>query len=321
MTVLDKLTANLRLPLVGAPMFLVSNPELVIAQCTAGIVGSFPALNARPASELEVWLKTITEALDRYNQSHPDAPAAPFAVNQIVHKTNLRLDRDLELCQKYRVPIIITSLAARPEINDAVHAWGGVTLHDVINDQFARKAVAKGADGLIAVCAGAGGHAGTTSPFALIAEIREWFDGPLLLSGAITNGASLLAAQVLGADLGYAGSAFLATHESGASAGHKQMVVNCSSRDVVYSDLFTGIHANYLAPSISAAGMDPSALPKGDPSDMTFKSDGEISAKAWKDIWGGGQGVHSIKSCTSAAEVVARIRAEYLEALGRLQNR
>ena len=321
MTSWQKLTGQLRLPLVGAPMFLVSNPELVIAQCKAGVIGSFPALNARPAEELDRWLQRITEALDRHNQAHPERPAAPFAVNQIVHKTNVRLEQDLALCRKYAVPIVITSLAARPEINEAVHAWGGITLHDVINNRFARKAIDKGADGLIAVSAGAGGHAGTTSPLALIQEIREWFDGPLLLSGAISTGASLLAARAMGADLGYAGSVFLATHESSADQRHKQMLADCSSADIVYSDLFTGIHANYLAPSIRLAGMDPQALPNGDPADMSFQSEGEISAKAWKDIWGCGQGIHAVKGLVSAAEVVDRMEREYRDAVRDLSVR
>jgi nitronate monooxygenase len=278
---------SLRLPVIGAPLFIISTPRLVIAQCQAGIVGSMPSLNARPASQLDEWLAEITETLAAYNQTHPEALAAPFAINQIVHRSNDRLEADLALCEKYKVPLIITSLGARPEVNQAVHGWGGLVMHDVIDVGFARKAVDKGADGLIAVAAGAGGHAGTTSPFALIQEIRQWFDGPLALSGAIATGGAVLAAQALGADFAYIGSAFVATEEARAEAAYKQMVVDSSSSDIVYSNLFTGVHGNYLKPSIRNAGMDPDNLPVSDPSRMNFGGD---QKKAWKDIWGCGQG-------------------------------
>ncbi len=309
------LSQRLALPLIGSPLFIISNPDLVIAQCKAGIVGSFPALNARPAELLEQWLIQITTELDAYNQANPDRPAAPFAVNQIVHASNDRLQHDLELCVKYKVPIIITSLGARPELNDAVHSYGGVTLHDVINNRFAKKAIEKGADGLIAVAAGAGGHAGTTSPVALIHEIREWFDGPLILSGAIASGQAILAAQAMGADLAYMGTAFIATREANAQEAYKQMIVDGSADDIVYSNLFTGVHGNYLKPSIVAAGLDPSNLPVSDPSKMNFASG---SAKAWKDIWGAGQGLSAVKEVLPAADLIERLKREYAQAKQRL---
>jgi nitronate monooxygenase len=302
---------TLRLPLIGSPLFLVSGPDLVIAQCKAGIVGSFPSLNARPATMLDEWLHRITEELAAHNRDHPDRPAAPYAVNQIVHKSNNRLEEDLMICAKWQVPITITSLGAREDLNQAVHGWGGITLHDVINDRFARKAIEKGADGLIPVAAGAGGHAGVTSPFALIREIREWFDGPVALSGAIGHGASILGAQAMGADLGYMGSAFIATKEANAVDGYKQGIVEGQASDIVYSDLFTGVHGNYLAPSIRAAGMDPDNLPKGDISTMNFGSGGNTEAKAWKDIWGSGQGIGAVKDVLSVADMVDRLEAEY----------
>lgn len=306
---------KLSLPLIGSPLFIISNPDLVIAQCKAGIVGSFPALNARPAEVLEQWLIRITTELDAYNQANPDKPAAPFAVNQIVHASNDRLQHDLALCVKYKVPIIITSLGARPELNDAVHSYGGITLHDIINNRFAKKAIEKGADGLIAVAAGAGGHAGTTSPFALIHEIREWFDGPLVLSGAIATGQAILAAQAMGADLGYMGTAFIATKEANAQDAYKQMIVDGSADDIVYSNLFTGVHGNYLKPSIVAAGLDPANLPVSDPSKMNF---GSGSAKAWKDIWGAGQGISAVKEILPAADLIARLKREYADAKRRI---
>jgi nitronate monooxygenase len=302
---------NLRLPLIGSPLFLVSGPELVIAQCKAGVVGSFPSLNARPISQLDEWLHQITEELAAHNRDNPDRPAAPYAVNQIVHKSNNRLEEDVAMCGKWQVPLIITSLGAREELNTAVHSWGGITLHDVINDRFARKAIEKGADGLIPVAAGAGGHAGVTSPFALIREIREWFDGPVALSGSIGHGASILGAQAMGADLGYMGSAFIATKEANAVQGYKQGIVDGKASDIVYSDLFTGVHGNYLAPSIRAAGMDPDNLAKGDISTMNFGSGGNTEAKAWKDIWGSGQGIGAVKEVLSVAEFVDQLEAEY----------
>jgi nitronate monooxygenase len=302
---------NLRLPLIGSPLFLVSGPELVIAQCKAGVVGSFPSLNARPISQLDEWLHQITEELAAHNRDNPDRPAAPYAVNQIVHKSNNRLEEDVAMCGKWQVPLIITSLGAREELNTAVHSWGGITLHDVINDRFARKAIEKGADGLIPVAAGAGGHAGVTSPFALIREIREWFDGPVALSGSIGHGASILGAQAMGADLGYMGSAFIATKEANAVQGYKQGIVEGQASDIVYSDLFTGVHGNYLAPSIRAAGMDPDNLAKGDISTMNFGSGGNTEAKAWKDIWGSGQGIGAVKEVLSVGEFVDQLEAEY----------
>ncbi len=299
---------RLSLPLVGSPLFIISNPDLVIAQCKAGIVGSFPALNARPASELEVWLKRITTELDEYNQANPDNPAAPFAVNQIVHRSNDRLEHDIEMCVKYKVPIVITSLGARVELNDAIHSYGGITLHDIIDNRFAKKAIEKGADGLIAVATGAGGHAGKLSPMPLIQEIREWFDGPLLLSGAISTGDGILAAQAMGADMAYIGSAFIATKEANADERYKQAIVDNAADEIVYSNLFTGVHGNYLKPSIRNAGMDPDNLPVSDPSKMDF---GSSDAKAWKDIWGCGQGIGSVKEVQTTAEYVAKLRLEY----------
>ncbi|EHP37994.1 dioxygenase related to 2-nitropropane dioxygenase [Cupriavidus basilensis OR16] len=306
---------RLSLPVVCSPLFIISNPDLVIAQCKAGVVGSFPALNARPGPVLNDWLDRITTELAEHDAKHPDRPAAPFAVNQIVHKSNDRLDHDLELCVRYRVPIVITSLGARKEVNDAVHSYGGIVLHDIINNTFARKAIEKGADGLIAVASGAGGHAGVLSPFALLHEIREWFDGPLLLSGAIASGDGILAALAAGADLAYVGSAFIATEEANAQAGYKQMIVDSTASDIVYSNLFTGVHGNYLRQSIVNAGLDPEALPQSDPSKMNF---GSASAKAWKDIWGAGQGVGAIKRVVPAAELVRRFSEEYALARRRL---
>jgi nitronate monooxygenase len=310
---------RLRLPVIGSPLFIVSGPELVIAQCKAGIVGSFPALNARPQSELDEWLHRITEELTEHNRAHPDRPAAPYAVNQIVHKSNDRLDADIATCAKWQVPITITSLGARVELNDAVHAWGGITLHDVIDDRFARKAVEKGADGLIPVAAGAGGHAGRQSPFALVSEIREWFDGPIALSGAIGNGRSILAAQACGADLAYIGSAFIACTEANATEGYKQGIVEGRAGDIVYSSLFTGVHGNYLRGSIVAAGMDPDNLPEGDLSTMNFGSGGNTKAKAWKDIWGSGQGIASVTKSEPVADYVARLEDEYRAAIAELR--
>jgi nitronate monooxygenase len=302
---------RLRLPAIASPLFIISGPDLVIAQCKAGIVGSFPSLNARPISLLDEWLDRITSELAAWDKANPDLPSAPFAVNQIVHKTNNRLDEDLALCEKYKAPIIITSLGAREELNQAVHGWGGITLHDVINDKHAHKAIEKGADGLIPVAAGAGGHAGALSPFALIQEIRQWFDGPVALSGAIASGKAILAAQAMGADLAYIGSAFIATKEANAVQGYKDMIVESSAEDIVYSNLFTGVHGNYLRPSIIRAGMDPDNLPVSDPSAMNFGSGGNTEAKAWKDIWGCGQGIGAVKSVLSAGELVARLSAEY----------
>ena len=302
---------RLRLPVIASPLFIISNPDLVIAQCKAGIVGSFPALNARPASQLDEWLAQITEELADWDAKNPDRPSAPFAVNQIVHKTNDRLEHDVEMAAKYKVPIIITSLGAREDVNQAVHAYGGIIMHDIINDRFARKAVEKGADGLIPVAAGAGGHAGALSPFALIQELRTWFDGPIALSGAIANGAAILGAQAMGADLAYIGSAFIATKEANAAQGYKDMIVDSSGEDIVYSNLFTGVHGNYLRPSIIAAGLDPDNLPEADPSKMNFGSGGNTKAKAWKDIWGCGQGIGAIDEILGAGELVARLAEEY----------
>lgn len=302
---------KLRLPVIGSPLFIISGPELVIAQCKAGIVGSFPALNARPQSLLDEWLHQITEELAAHNRDNPDRPAAPFAVNQIVHRSNDRLEQDLMTCAKWQVPIVITSLGAREDLNQAVHGWGGITLHDVINDRFARKAIEKGADGLIPVAAGAGGHAGVQSPFALMQEIRSWFEGPVALSGSIASGRSILSAQAMGADLAYVGSAFIATHEANAQAEYKQEIVDSNAADIVYSNLFTGVHGNYLRGSIVKAGMDPDALPEGDLSTMNFGSGNGSKAKAWKDIWGSGQGVGAIHAVTSVAERVDIFEAEY----------
>ncbi len=302
---------KLRLPVIGSPLFIVSGPELVIAQCKAGVVGSFPALNARPASQLDEWLHQITEELAAHNRDNPDRPAAPYAVNQIVHKSNNRLQEDIAICGKWQVPITITSLGAQVELNDAVHSWGGIVLHDVINDRFAHKAIEKGADGLIPVAAGAGGHAGVTSPFALMREIREWFDGPVALSGSIAHGASVLSAQAMGADLAYIGSAFIATKEANAVDGYKDNIVEAKASDIVYSSLFTGVHGNYLRQSIEKAGMDPNNLPEGDISTMNFGSGGNSEAKAWKDIWGSGQGIGAIKEVQTVAEFVDQLEAEY----------
>ena len=308
---LSKLVAGrLRLPVFAAPLFIISNPALVIAQCKAGVVGSFPALNARPASQLDEWLAEITEALAAHDKANPDNLSAPFAVNQIVHKSNDRLEHDLMMCGKYKVPIVISSLGAVPEVNGAVHSWGGIVLHDIINNRHANSAIRKGADGLIAVATGAGGHAGTQSPFALIQEIREWFEGPLLLSGAIANGGAVLAAQAMGADYAYIGSAFIATHEARAAADYKEMITQSGASDIVYSNYFTGIHGNYLKGSVIKAGMDPNHLPEADPSKMDFAA-ATTGAKAWKDIWGAGQGIGAVKSVVSTAELVGRLKREY----------
>ena len=306
---LPPILQKLRLPVIGAPLFIVSNPKLVIAQCKAGVVGSFPALNARPATQLDEWMHEITEALAEHDRDHPDAPSAPFAVNQIVHRSNDRFEHDMEACAKWKVPIVITSLGAREELNHAVHSWGGITLHDIIDDRFARKAIDKGADGLIAVAAGAGGHGGRWSPFALIHEIRRWFDGPLALSGAIATGEAVLGAQAMGADLAYVGSAFIATPEARASDEYKQAIVSSSAADIVYSNLFTGIHGNYLRSSIVAAGLDPDNLPQPGADAMNFQS--ASGAKAWRDIWGSGQGVGAVDSVLPAGELVAKLSAEY----------
>ena len=316
MSKLPPVLQNLSLPVIASPLFIISNPKLVIEQCKAGVVGSMPALNARPAELLDEWLAEITETLAAYNKANPDKPAAPFAINQIVHKSNDRLEHDMQVCAKYKVPIIITSLGAREDVNQAVHAWGGIVLHDIINNKFAHKAIEKGADGLIAVAAGAGGHAGVKSPFALIQEIRQWFDGPVALSGSIASGDAVLAAQAMGADFGYIGSAFIATHEARASEAYKQAIVDGNSDDIVYSNLFTGVHGNYLAPSIRAAGMDPDNLPESDPSKMNFGGDAK---KAWKDIWGCGQGIGAINAVTSTAELVDKLRGEYQAARARLK--
>ena len=309
---------HLPLPIIASPMFIVSNPSLVIAQCKAGVVGSMPALNARPVSQLDEWLAQITQALADHNRAHPERPAAPFAINQIVHKSNDRLEHDMELIKRYKVPVVITSLGAREDIIDEVHSYGGVVLHDVINNTFARKAVAKGADGLIAVAAGAGGHAGVKSPFALIQEIREWFDGPLALSGAIANGAAVLAAQAMGADFAYIGSAFIATHEANAADAYKQAIVEGDSDGIVYTNLFTGVFGNYLKASIHNAGLDPENLPVSDTRTMSFAGGQGGKSKAWKDIWGSGQGIGAVKAVCSADELVARLRDEYLAARTRV---
>ena len=306
---------DLPLPVIAAPLFIISTPRLVIAQCKAGVVGSMPALNARPVSQLDDWLAEITETLAAHNRAHPDSPAAPFAINQIVHKSNDRLEQDMALCVQYQVPIIITSLGAREDINAAAHADGGLVLHDVINTRFARKAIEKGADGLIAVAAGAGGHAGVKSPFALVQEIRQWFDGPLALSGAIATGGAVLAAQAMGADFAYIGSAFIATTEARAAQEYKQCIVDSNSDDIVYSSLFTGVHGNYLAPSIRKAGMDPTQLAEGNPAAMDFSGD---KTKAWKDIWGCGQGIGAVTSIDSTAALVARLKREYAAAKARI---
>jgi nitronate monooxygenase len=310
--------AHLPLPIIGSPLFIISNPKLVIAQCKAGVVGSMPALNARPASQLDEWLAEITETLAAHDRDHPDRPAAPFAINQIVHKSNDRLEHDMALVAKYKVPIVITSLGARVDVNEAVHAYGGVTLHDIINNTYARKAIEKGADGLIAVAAGAGGHAGVKSPFALIQEIRQWFDGPVALSGSIATGDAVLAAQAMGADFAYIGTAFIATEEARASDDYKRAIVEGNSDDIVYSNLFTGVHGNYLAPSIVAAGMDPANLPQGDLKTMNFASGEGSKAKAWKDIWGSGQGIGAIGEVTSAAAYIEKLKQQYQAARQRL---
>ncbi|MDR6533624.1 nitronate monooxygenase [Caulobacter rhizosphaerae] len=309
---------RLRLPVIASPLFIISNPDLVIAQCKAGVVGSFPALNARPISQLDEWLARITEELAAHDRANPDALSAPFAVNQIVHKSNNRLQEDVELCVKYKVPVVITSLGAREDLNAAIHSYGGITLHDVINDKHAHKAIEKGADGLIPVAAGAGGHAGTLSPFALIQEIRQWFDGPVALSGSIASGRSILAAQAMGADLAYVGSAFIATKEANAPQGYKDTIVEARANDIVYSNLFTGVHGNYLRQSIVRAGLDPENLPVSDPSAMNFGSGGNQEAKAWRDIWGSGQGVGAIDAVLSAGELIAKFAEQYEDAKAEL---
>jgi nitronate monooxygenase len=315
---LPPILQSLRIPVIAAPMFIVSNPKLVIAQCTAGIVGSFPALNARPAELLDEWLHEITEALAAWDRDHPEQPAAPFAVNQIVHRTNDRFEHDMEVCAKWKVPIVITSLGAREELNQAVHSWGGITLHDIIDDRFARKAIEKGADGIIAVACGAGGHAGRWSPFALLQEIRLWFDGPLILSGAIANGGAVLAAQAAGADLAYVGSPFIATEEANAPEEYKQAIVASGAADIVYTDLFTGVHGNYLRSSIERSGLDPDNLAGVDPTAMKFGSESSAKAKAWRDIWGSGQGIGVIDRIRPAAELVDLLARQYAEAKARL---
>ena len=312
------LSERLRLPVVAAPLFIISNPDLVIAQCKAGVIGSFPALNARPAEELDRWLEKITTELAEYDAAHPEAPSAPFAVNQIVHSSNDRLQHDVEMCVKWKVPIVITSLGAKEFVNEAVHSYGGIVLHDIINNKFAKKAIAKGADGVIAVAAGAGGHAGALSPFALVQEIREWFDGPLLLSGSIANGDAVLASEAMGADLAYIGSAFIATDEANAVEAYKQSVVDNNADDIVLSNLFTGVSGNYLKPSIEAAGLDPTNLPDGDISTMSFGSGSDSASKAWKDIWGCGQGIGAVKSVQSTQGLVDRLTNEYLAAKKRI---
>ena len=314
----DILKGRLRLPVIGAPLFIISNPDLVIAQCKAGIVGSFPSLNARPISQLDEWLDQITSELDSYNRANPDKPAAPFAVNQIVHRSNGRLQEDLALCEKYKAPIVITSLGAQAELNQAVQSWGGITLHDVINQRFAHKAIEKGATGLICVSAGAGGHAGALSPFAFVAETRAWFDGPILCSGAISTGGGVLAAQAMGADYAYIGSAFIATAEARCDQAYKQGIVEGSAEDIVYTNLFTGVHGNYLKASITAAGLDPDNLPESDPSAMNFGSGGGSDAKAWKDIWGSGQGIGSIKSVQTAGDYIEQLIGEYAAAKAKI---
>jgi len=317
MALTPPLSNRLRLPVIGSPLFIISNPDLVIAQCKAGIVGSFPALNARPESMLDEWLHRITEELAAWDREHPEAPSAPFAVNQIVHKSNGRLEHDVSLCVKWKVPVVITSLGARPEVNAAIQSYGGITLHDVITDAFAHKAVEKGASGLIAVATGAGGHAGRLSPFALVQEIRAWFNGPLILSGAIANGAAILAAQAMGADLAYIGSPFIATAEANATAAYKQAIVESVADDIVYTNLFTGVHGNYLKASIVAAGLDPDQLPESDPSKMDFGG----AAKAWRDIWGAGQGVGAVHEVLPAADYIAQLKAEYAAAQAALAER
>ncbi len=309
---------RLQFPVIGSPLFIISNPKLVIAQCVNGVIGSMPALNARPAEQLDEWLAEITEGLAAWDRAHPEAPAAPYAINQIVHKSNDRLQHDMDMCAKYKVPVVITSLGAREDVNQAVHGWGGVVLHDIINNKFAHKAIEKGADGLIAVAAGAGGHAGVKNPFALIQEIREWFDGPIALSGSISTGGAVLAAQAMGADFGYIGTAFIATEEARAPQEYKDAIVAGNSDDIVYSNLFTGVHGNYLRPSILAAGLDPDNLPVSDTSAMNFGGGEGSKKKAWKDIWGSGQGIGAIKHVATTAELIARLKREYAEARARL---
>ena len=316
---LPPILQKIKFPVIGSPLFIISNPKLVIAQCIAGVVGSMPALNARPASQLDEWLAEITEALAAHDKAHPDRPAAPFAINQIVHKSNDRLEHDLQVCAKYKVPITITSLGAREDVNQAVHSWGGVVLHDVINNVYAHKAIEKGADGLIPVAAGAGGHASVKSPFAMIQEIRDWFGGPVALSGAIASGGAILAAQAMGADFAYIGSAFIATDEARAVDGYKQMITTSNSDDIVYSNFYTGVHGNYLKGSIKNAGMDPDNLPESDPSKMNFSSgESGAGAKAWKDIWGCGQGIGAVREVVPAAELIARFQREYAEAKAKI---
>jgi nitronate monooxygenase len=316
---LPRVLQELTLPIIGSPLFIISNPKLVIEQCKAGIVGAMPALNARPAEQLDEWLAEISETLAAHDRMHPERRAAPFAINQIVHRSNDRLEHDMAVCARYKVPIVITSLGARTDVNDAVHGWGGVVLHDIINNTFARKAVEKGADGLIAVAAGAGGHAGIKSPFALVQEIRDWFDGPIALSGAISTGGAVLAAQAMGADFAYIGSAFIATLEARAAEDYKHAIVEGTSDDIVYSSLFTGVHGNYLKRSIRNAGLDPDKLPESDPSKMSFGG-GESSKKAWKDIWGSGQGIGAVKRVVPARELIERLRTEYEAARQRLRR-
>ena len=311
---------NFSVPVIGAPLFIISNPDLVIAQCKAGILGSFPALNARPQELLDDWLAKITEELSNYKKKFPKLPIAPFSVNQIVHKSNQRLDKDIEMCIKYKVPVVITSLGARPEVNEAIHSYGGIVLHDIINNHFAKKAIEKGADGLIAVAAGAGGHAGVQSPFALIQEIREWFEGPLALSGAISSGRAVLAAQAAGADFGYIGSAFIATDEANANQKYKEMIASSNADDIIYTNLFTGVHGNYLKPSIKAQGMDPEKLETSDSSKMNFSS-GASKPKNWKDIWGSGQGISAVKSVGPAKLLIKRLKEEYEESKKRILNK
>ena len=318
MSKLAAVLQNLSFPVIGSPLFIISNPKLVIAQCKAGVIGSMPSLNSRPASQLDEWLAEITETLAAHNKAHPEQTAAPFAVNQIVHKSNDRLEHDMAMCVKYKVPVIITSLGAREEVNQAAHSYGGVVLHDIINNKFAHKAIEKGADGLIAVAAGAGGHAGVKSPFALIQELREWFDGPIALSGSISTGGAILAARAMGADFAYIGSAFIATDEARAQPEYKQCIVDSTSDDIVYSNLFTGVHGNYLAQSIRNAGLDPEHLPESDPSAMNFGGDAK---KAWKDIWGCGQGISAVKSVMPAAKLIARLKQEYELALKRVNTK
>jgi len=314
----DRLKQNLRLPVIGSPLFIISNPKLVIAQCTSGIIGSFPALNARPAEKLEEWLIEINEALTAWNKANPERPAAPYAVNQIVHKSNTRLEYDLEMCVKHKVPMVITSLGARPELNDAIHSYGGIVMHDVINQKFAHKAIEKGADGLVLVAAGAGGHAGTQSPFALVQETRQWFDGPLALSGSIASGEAVLAAEAMGADFAYIGSAFIATEEANANDAYKQGIVRGSAEEIVYTNLFTGVHGNYLRESIENAGLDADNLPVSDPSKMNFGTGENEAKKAWRDIWGCGQGIGAIQEVVPTATLVDRLAQGYEIARKRL---